>query len=310
MVRKSQVAEKSEGDAMDLKTSASVVEQMVDSVGLKNNKRQFKSPETDKNIDNMSRKQFALKTKSKMKWVVNLYSEWRKSRIGLVGCAPQILNANLDTFVFSKYDLCYSMARFIREVRKLDGSEYPLNTVRDLVLMIQMHLHENNIFWKLLDNVEFVELRNVLDNTMKERHSQGLGVRKSSDIITIDHENKLFNKGLLGDENPEQLLRTVIYMIGLHCVLRGGNEHNNLRRPGFDSQFSFEHDTRGIEQLVYHEDPLQKTNQGGLSSKGKSKIVYVYPSSSTRNCPVYLVKKYLGLLPQSKKCKKLYLRCR
>ena len=52
-----------------------------------------------------------------------------------------------------------------------------------MIIMVQMHLHENNVFWKLFDNAEFVTLRNVVDNTMKERHSQGLGVRRSCDII-------------------------------------------------------------------------------------------------------------------------------
>ena len=213
-----------------------------------NNKRshEFKPPEKDENIEKMAKKQFAPKSKSKIMWVVNLYSQWRASRINVVGCPPQIFNVNLDRFVFSKQDLCYSMCRFICEVKKIDGTEYPPNTVRDLVLMIQMYLHENSLFWKLLDNMEFTELRNVLDNTMKERHGSGLGVRKSSDIITLDHENKMFNQGVLGDENAEQLLRTVIYMVGLHCALRGGIEHSNLRRPGCNSQFSFEHDTRGI----------------------------------------------------------------
>ena len=36
------------------------------------------------------------------------------------------------------------------------------------MIMVQMFLHRNNVFWKLLDDSEFVTLRNVLDNTMKE----------------------------------------------------------------------------------------------------------------------------------------------
>ena len=243
-------------------------------------------------------------------WVVNLYSQWRAATVSVVGCPPQIINANLDSFVFSKQDLCYVMCRFICEVKKIDGTEYPPNNVRDLVLMVQMYLHKNSMFWKLLDNVEFTELRNVLDNTMKERHGSGLGVRKSSYIITLDHENKMFNQGVLGDENAAQLLRTVIYMVGLHCTLRGGVEHSNLRRPGCNSQLTFERDTRGIEHLVYREDPLHKTNQGGLSSKGSAKIVHVYPSANSRKCPEMIIKKYMGVLPQSKKCQRLYLRCK
>ena len=59
-----------------------------------------------------------------------------------------------------------------------------------------------------------------------------LGVRKSADVISLSHEDKLFNLGTLGEGSPLQLLKTVIYMLGLHFALCGGIEHNNLRRPG------------------------------------------------------------------------------
>ena len=267
IIKRLQVADEANKDVM-VKSKAMEPLKTEEVTGHYNSRfREFKAPEKEKTINDLTKKQFAPKSKTKIMWVVNLYSEWRRSRIGLVGCTPQILNANLETFAFSKQDLCYSMSRFIREVKKLDGSDYPPNTVRDLVLMV--YLHQNSLNWKLLDNEEFTDLHNVLDNTMKERHMQGLGVRKSSDIISLQSEGRMFNQGILGDENPQQLLNTVIYMIGLHCALRGGVEHNNLRRPEFESQFSFERDNRGMERLVYREDPLYKTNQDGLNSKGK-----------------------------------------
>ena len=120
----------------------------------------------------------------------------------------------------------------------------------------------------------------------------------------------MFNQGILGDENPMQLLRTMIYMMGMHCALRGGVEHSNLRHPGCNSQFKIERDTCGVEMLVYREDPLQKTNQGGLLSKGTSKIVYIYGASSKAHCPIELFKKYCRLMPETKRCEKFYLRCR
>ena len=134
---------------------------------------------------------------------------------------------------------------------------------------------------------------------MKQRDSKGLGVKMSSNIITLANEDKMFNTGVLGEDSPNQLIRTIIYMVGLHCC---GSEHLNLRRPGCKSQFSLEHD-----QLIYHEDPLTKTSQGGLLSKGISKIVYVYPFENQRHCSVYLFKKYVHLMPNSKSCKKFYL---
>ena len=82
-----------------------------------------------------------------------------------------------------------------------------------------MHLYQNGIYWKLLDGEAFHGLRNVLDNLMKQRTAMGLGVRQPSTIISLEHENKLFSSGALGESNPETLLRTVIYMLGLHLAL-------------------------------------------------------------------------------------------
>ena len=84
-----------------------------------------------------------------------------------------------------------------------------------------------------------------------------------------------------------------------------------LRRPGFDCQIKSELDQNtGKEILVYREDPLQKTNQGGLANKPSNKIVRVYPAMNVKCCPVRIFGKYIGLLPTSKSCGKLYLRPR
>ena len=96
-----------------------------------------KAPENDNIIDSFSKKQFAPKSISKILWAVNLYSEWRRTRMLGSLVPPEIVNANLDMVgSFAKSDLCYSVSRFIREVKNLDGSDYPPNTVHDLVLMI------------------------------------------------------------------------------------------------------------------------------------------------------------------------------
>ena len=113
---------------------------------------EFKIPETEQTIDSISKKNFAPKSKTKILWAVNMYSEWRKNRLSSGLCVPEIINVNLDCVgMFAKIDLCYSMSSLIREVKKLDGSDYPPNTFRDIVLMVQMYLHENSLFWKLLD---------------------------------------------------------------------------------------------------------------------------------------------------------------
>ena len=167
----------------------------TEEIGRKKKKnREFKQPEHDENMNSIIQEKFAPHSRRKIMWAVNLYSNWHSNRIYIPGCPPEIVNANLECVnAFAKSDLCYSMIHFVREVKKLDGIEYPPNTIRELVIMVQMYLHERGVFWKLLDEAAFVCLRNSMDKTMKERHSAGLGVCKSSDVISLEHENKLFN---------------------------------------------------------------------------------------------------------------------
>ena len=269
--------------------------------------REFKESTNDYDINQCSKKRFAPESRRKMKWAVNLYNDWRDYRLKLQSPPVEIGRSDLN-FVgsFTQDDLCFSLSRFIREIKRIDGSDYPPST--QIIIMVQMHLNENDVYWKLLENEKFLGLRNVVDNTMKERTAQGLGLRSSSEIISLNQEDVLFNSGALGDKEPLQLLHTVIYMMGLHLALPGGVEHNRLRRPGFDPQVIVGNDARGRECLIYTEDALNKTNQGGLKCKQRTKVVYVYPSANLFRCPVRIYKKYIGLLPKPKSCKKLYLR--
>ena len=143
----------------------------------------------------------------------------------------------------------------------MDGTEYPPNTLREILIMIQMYLHENGVYCKVLDGDQFTGLRNILDNTMKQRTAMGLGAKVSSEVISIELESKMFKENVLGEDTPVKLLQTMIYMLGMHLALRGGVEHTRLRRPGFSCQINVEYDDKGRERLVYREDPCKRTTK-------------------------------------------------
>ena len=123
---------------------------------------------------------------------------------------------------FQPGTLVFAMRRFITEIRKIDGSDYidPPKTLYQIVLCVQFHLETKGIIWHLLEDDQFKELRFTLDNVMKKRMSEGLGITvNKADIITKTDEDILWMRGILGSENPEQLLHTVLYLVGLHCAL-------------------------------------------------------------------------------------------
>ena len=131
--------------------------------------RKFKESTNEVVRDRCSRKIFAPESRHKMKWAVNLYSDWCKYRLSLQTQPVEISHVDLNVLCqFSEDDLCFTLSWFIQEIKRIDGSDYPPNTLREVIIMIQMFLNKHNVFWKLLEYPKFLTLRNIIDNTMKE----------------------------------------------------------------------------------------------------------------------------------------------
>ena len=81
----------------------------------------------------------------------------------------------LDCATFNKQDVCYSFCRFISETKKETGEDLPTKTIRHLILAIQMYLFSMGFTWKLLDDLQFHDLKMCIDNVMKEKATMGLG---------------------------------------------------------------------------------------------------------------------------------------
>ena len=115
---------------------------------------------------------------------------------------------------------------------------------------------------------------------------------------------------MLGEDSPDKLRSTVLYLLGVNCALRAGDEHYALRRPGgcTSSQLSFEENSLGVRCVVYKEDTVTKTNRGGLRDmKKERKVVWIKPNNDPTRCPVRLIEKYVKLLPVSGVKPNLYL---
>ena len=128
--------------------------------------------------------------------------------------------------------------------------------------------------------------------------------------MNLSEEEVLWSLGLLGTFNPEVLLNTLVYLIGLHCALHAGKEHRVLRSMPFNSQFQYLRDSEGQVFIRFSEDIGLKTNKGGLKHrKLDAKIVDVYCSSNHDRCPA-IFQLYMSLLPKNRTCEALYLQPR
>ena len=123
------------------------------------------------------------------------------------------------------------ICRFICEVKKVNSDEnYPGRTLYQMVCSLQNHLKKNECDWKLVHtNNEFQKFQRVLDKVMQERSAQNLGmVKKQAQIISLEFENTLWEKGILGEDTPDKLRSTILYILGVNCGLRAGDEHYAL----------------------------------------------------------------------------------
>ena len=283
---------------------------------VSSNFSRFKTVSEEK-LKELKQNQLKKRTFAKMMWGVNTYREWRNHVLSRYETFDvRILEANIDKVAcLSAETFMFAMCKFVAEVTKQDGSEYPGKTLYHLVISVQKYLNQEGLEWKLVESKQFLQLRNVLDNTMKDRASRNIGTSvKKAEYMSLEFEDSLWKKGVLGVDKPDKLRNTVCFLLGMNLGLRAGDEHYDLRRDTLEkpSQLQFKVDTNGIKCLVYKEDLVTKTNDGGLKHMRKQrKVVWVHPSENINRDPVRLVEKYISLCPPiSVKTKKFnfYLR--
>lgn len=65
---------------------------------------------------------------------------------------------------------------------------------------------------------------------MKRLQAKGIGsCCKQAEPLTVEEEEMLWQRKLLGDHSLQSLFNTVFFMIGLYFALRSGDEHRQLR---------------------------------------------------------------------------------
>ena len=276
----------------------------ADGGNMSTRQRGYNVPLKESDLQDLGHKNFSPETMKKVKWVTGMYRDWRNYRNN----NPQLesIDCDLDEVcTITEDSLIYAVTRFLTEVKKLDGTDFPGKTLYGILVCVQFHLETLGIVWKLLNNDVFHNVKFTLDNLMKIRAAQGLGISvKKAQILMSFDEEYLWSLGLLGTHCPEVLLNTLLFMIGKGCALCAAKEHYPLRVPPFSSQFSFMTDEEGQIFVRYKEELGFKTNKGGIKHrKIEPKEVDVYPVENPERCPVRILLKYLSVLPPNRNCK-------
>ena len=150
------------------------------------------------------------KTEACTQWAVKNFESWVCNRSSSSSEAvPSDLLRSHDAQLVCKWLCC-----FVLETRKTDGSFYPPATLRSLVSGLNRELQRNQAPFSVLDKSDsrFRDLLRTLDSLTCKLHKDGVGVvKQSAKVISIEHEDIFWEKGLLGFSTPNTLQRTVFF---------------------------------------------------------------------------------------------------
>ena len=120
-------------------------------------------------------------SRKKWAWALRAFEEWRRERNLAISkdgdSVEQKLHSSLEEM--SDDHLDHSLARFVAEVRKVDGKEYPGKTIYEMINSIQTYLRvecKRNLTLIDKSSCVFRKLNSALNYVLKDRAQQGLGV--------------------------------------------------------------------------------------------------------------------------------------
>lgn len=244
------------------------------------------------------------KTRENNKWAVKLWKDWSMHR----NTIPETYSENPSFFpvpveisMASIENLQFWMPRFINEIRRKDGTDYPPNTLTNIAAGIQRYLREEcnrpAINFLKKDDPTFDLFRKSLDSRMKELTNMGIGTKVNrADPVLIQDEEQLWKSEVLNMDTAQGLSNCVFFYNCKLFAFRAKDEHRNLD----SSQFSINHDHEtGLSFLEFHGRSC-KNVQGGLKHKKvETKNIKHYEQQDNKHCVVKIYEKYLSLIPNA-----------
>ena len=78
----------------------------------------------------------------------------------------------------------------------------------------------------MLVDSQFSDICTVPNNVMQERALSNTDQPpKQAEFIPLDIEKSLWDKGVLGEDTPDKLRETVLFLLGVNLGLCTGDEH-------------------------------------------------------------------------------------
>ena len=126
----------------------------------------------------------------------------------------------METAIQERKGPTVTLAQPIFEVRKVDGTEYPPNSLHHIVTGLQRHLRLGGSMSTCSRTHSSLLFEQILTGRLQ---SSGLGSKKrQAEVITEEEEERLLSTSQLGTSSPQQLLDVLLWVI-LCVVENTGN---------------------------------------------------------------------------------------
>ena len=249
----------------------------------------------------MAAKGLPKNTKRINEWALKTFYQWISAQNSSQtdDIVPDDLLSSEDTTLVAKW-LC----KFVLEVRLESGSHYPPKSIYSLLCGLYRISRSNGVSFNFLDKKDhrFIHFRNTLDTVCSQLHSKGVGSSvKSAAVMSFDDEDALWDRKVMSMDDPSSLLNLIFFYVGLHCCLRGGQEHRDL---SVDQFRRYPSDTTHYDGHTYYEyaECISKNNQHRFNDiHSKNKVVKVFAIVGSNRCFVKIMDFYLAKLPAEPK---------
>ena len=105
-----------------------------------------------------------------------------------------------------------------------------------------MYCHSKGVYYKFMQDADFADIHNTLDNTMKKLSKLSkITCKEKAQPFILSEEDAMWHDGILGQDNPEQLINTLMYLLGVHLSLRAIDKYKALK-VGYYSQIKIKYD--------------------------------------------------------------------
>ena len=138
-----------------------------------------------------------------------------------------------------------------------------------------------------------------MNNLSKRLLSEGIGAeKKQARVVTIEEENELWDKGVMGWHSPKPLFNAVFFYCGMLFCLRGGSEHRQLKISQFEVKEVADpsNSDKTIKCITYSEYG-PKNHQGLVHQVHLNNKVVTHYADSTIGDRCFVV--YLNCMSQS-----------